>query len=83
MVKFGYHVGQAPQPSPQVPRFSCSHFHNREKSCHLVGNLSWEDIYGHRIGAANMHKDPIHVGSVEPMLGVTTLTMADDVNHTR
>jgi cytochrome P450 len=44
---------------------------------------SWEDIYGHRIGAANMHKDPIHVGSVEPMKGVTTLTMADDVNHTR
>lgn len=30
-----------------------------------------------------MHKDPIHVGSVEPMPGVTTLTMADDVNHTR
>lgn len=44
---------------------------------------SWEDIYGHRIGAANMHKDPIHVGSVEPLPGVTTLTMADDVNHTR
>lgn len=44
---------------------------------------SWEDIYGHRIGAPNMHKDPIHVGSVEPMPGVTTLTMADDVNHTR
>jgi cytochrome P450 len=44
---------------------------------------SWEDIYGHRTGAPNMHKDPIHVGSVEPMQGVTTLTMADDVNHTR
>jgi cytochrome P450 len=44
---------------------------------------AWEDIYGHRIGHANMHKDPIHVGSVEPLAGVTTLTMADDANHAR
>jgi cytochrome P450 len=44
---------------------------------------AWEDIYGHRIGHPNMHKDPIHVGSVEPLVGVTTLTMADDENHAR
>src|ERR1700760_1678673 len=44
---------------------------------------SWEDIYGHRQGLPNMHKDPIHVGSVDPIPGVTTLTMADDANHTR
>jgi cytochrome P450 len=29
------------------------------------------------------HKDPIHVGSVEAVQGVTTLTMADDDNHAR
>lgn len=30
-----------------------------------------------------MHKDPIHVGSVDPIPGSTTLTMADDANHAR
>jgi cytochrome P450 len=44
---------------------------------------AWEDIYGHRPGHPNMHKDPIHVGSVEAVPGVTTLTMADDDNHAR
>ncbi|KAF2095599.1 averantin oxidoreductase, partial [Rhizodiscina lignyota] len=44
---------------------------------------AWEDIYGHRQGHLNMHKDPIHVGSVDPIPGVTTLTMADDANHAR
>ncbi|KAF2841015.1 cytochrome P450 monooxygenase [Patellaria atrata CBS 101060] len=44
---------------------------------------AWEDIYGHRQGLQNMHKDPIHVGSVDPIPGVTTLTMADDANHAR
>jgi len=44
---------------------------------------AWEDIYGHRQGLKNMHKDPIHVGSVDPIPGVTTLTMADDHNHQR
>ncbi|KAK4570488.1 hypothetical protein LTR86_002568 [Recurvomyces mirabilis] len=44
---------------------------------------AWEDIYGHRPGHANMHKDPIHVGSVQAVAGVTTLTMADDDNHAR
>jgi len=47
------------------------------------GAQAWEDIYGHRQGLANMHKDPIHVGSVDPIPGVTTLTMADDANHSR
>jgi len=44
---------------------------------------AWDDIYGHRPGRPNMHKDPIHVGSVDPIPGVTTLTMADDANHAR
>ncbi|KPI40988.1 Isotrichodermin C-15 hydroxylase [Cyphellophora attinorum] len=44
---------------------------------------AWEDIYGHRQGRPNMHKDPIHVGSVDPLPGATTLTMADDDNHAR
>jgi cytochrome P450 len=34
-------------------------------------------------GHANFHKDPIHVGSVQAVAGVTTLTMADDDNHAR
>ncbi|KEF53687.1 uncharacterized protein A1O9_10087 [Exophiala aquamarina CBS 119918] len=44
---------------------------------------AWEDIYGHRQGRPNMHKDPIHVGSVDPLPGASTLTMADDENHAR
>jgi cytochrome P450 len=44
---------------------------------------AWEDIYGHRQGRPNMHKDPIHVGSVDPLPGASTLTMADDDNHAR
>lgn len=30
-----------------------------------------------------MHKSPVHVGSVDNLPGVTTLTMADDDNHAR
>ncbi|KIW44434.1 uncharacterized protein PV06_02905 [Exophiala oligosperma] len=44
---------------------------------------AWEDIYGHRQGHTNMHKSPVHVGSVDNLPGVTTLTMADDDNHAR
>ena len=44
---------------------------------------AWKDIYGSRNGHKNFHKDPIHVGSVEAIPGVTTITMADDVNHAR
>jgi cytochrome P450 len=44
---------------------------------------AWDDIYGHRQGRPNMIKDPIHVGSVDPLPGASTLTMADDENHAR
>ncbi|KAL4738822.1 cytochrome P450 [Aspergillus similis] len=45
---------------------------------------AWEDIYGFKTGGRkNMHKDPIHVGSVDPLPGASTLTMADDENHAR
>ncbi|KAJ4995132.1 Averantin hydroxylase [Colletotrichum sp. SAR 10_66] len=44
---------------------------------------AWKDIYGHRQGHPQFHKDPIHVGSVQDIPGSTTLTMADDTNHTR
>jgi cytochrome P450 len=47
------------------------------------GTQAWEDIYGHRPGHPNMHKDPIHVGSVEAVPGVTTLTMSNDEVHAR
>ncbi|KAF7563220.1 hypothetical protein G7046_g917 [Stylonectria norvegica] len=44
---------------------------------------AWKDIYGHRQGHPQFHKDPIHVGSVQDIPGSTTLTMADDSNHAR
>lgn len=44
---------------------------------------AWEDIYGHRVGMANMDKDPIHVGAVEAIPGATNLTMAPDLHHAR
>ncbi|KAF7533672.1 hypothetical protein G7054_g6888 [Neopestalotiopsis clavispora] len=44
---------------------------------------AWKDIYGHRQGHPQFHKDPIHVGSVQDIPGATTLTMADDANHSR
>ncbi|KAI6778698.1 Isotrichodermin C-15 hydroxylase-like protein [Emericellopsis cladophorae] len=44
---------------------------------------AWKDIYGHRQGHQQFHKDPIHVGSVQDIPGSTTLTMADDENHSR
>ncbi|KIM99956.1 hypothetical protein OIDMADRAFT_104717 [Oidiodendron maius Zn] len=50
---------------------------------HFNSVQAWEDVYGHRPGHPNFHKDPVHVGSVEPVVGVTTLTMADDANHAR
>lgn len=44
----------------------------------------WEDIYGFKKdGRQPMHKDPIHVGSVDPLPGASTLTMSDDINHAR
>ena len=50
---------------------------------HFNSVQAWEDIYGHRPGHPNFHKDPVHVGSVEPVVGVSTLTMSDDANHAR
>lgn len=50
---------------------------------HFNSVQAWDDIYGHRPGHPNFHKDPIHVGSVEPVVGVSTLTMSDDLNHAR
>lgn len=36
---------------------------------------AWKDIYGHRQGHPQFHKDPIHVGAVQDIPGSTTLTM--------
>jgi cytochrome P450 len=44
---------------------------------------AWKDIYGSRPGHANFHKDPIHVGSIQSLPGVSTITMADDATHAR
>jgi hypothetical protein len=44
---------------------------------------AWVDIYGHRQGHQQFHKDPIHVGSVQDIPGSTTLTMAGDDEHAR
>lgn len=44
---------------------------------------AWRDIYGHRQGHPQFHKDPIHVGSVQDIPGSTTLTMAGDEEHAR
>ncbi|KAH8684155.1 averantin oxidoreductase [Ilyonectria robusta] len=44
---------------------------------------AWKDIYGHRQGHPQFHKDPIHVGSVQDIPGSTTLTMAGDSDHSR
>ena len=44
---------------------------------------AWKDIYGHRQGHPQFHKDPIHVGSVQDIPGSTTLTMAGDEEHQR
>jgi hypothetical protein len=42
-----------------------------------------QDIYGSRPGHTNFHKDPIHVGSIQSLPGVTTITMAGDADHAR
>lgn len=44
---------------------------------------AWKDIYGSRPGHQNFHKDPIHVGSIQTLPGVSTITMADDTTHAR
>ncbi|KAF2800224.1 cytochrome P450 [Melanomma pulvis-pyrius CBS 109.77] len=44
---------------------------------------AWKDIYGSRPGHKNFHKDPIHVGSIAAVHGVSTITMANDSDHAR
>ncbi|KAL1890217.1 hypothetical protein Sste5346_008371 [Sporothrix stenoceras] len=44
---------------------------------------AWKDIYGSRPGHLNFHKDPVHVGSIESVPGVSTITMANDADHAR
>lgn len=44
---------------------------------------AWNDIYGHKNGRPDLNKDPIHVGAVDPMPGVSTISMADNANHAR
>ncbi|KAM0331365.1 hypothetical protein ACHAQA_003037 [Verticillium albo-atrum] len=44
---------------------------------------AWKDIYGSRPGHKNFHKDPIHVGSIQSLPGVSTITMAGDADHAR
>lgn len=44
---------------------------------------AWKDIYGSRPGHKNFHKDPIHVGSIAAVKGVSTITMANDIDHAR
>ncbi|KAL2205465.1 averantin oxidoreductase [Sarocladium strictum] len=48
----------------------------------FVDPEAWKDIYGHRQGHPQFHKDR-NVGSVQDIPGSTTLTMADDDNHSR
>ncbi|CAK7224952.1 hypothetical protein SCUCBS95973_005693 [Sporothrix curviconia] len=44
---------------------------------------AWTDVYGHKIGRLDLEKDPIHVGAVDPVPGVSTISMADRDNHAR
>ena len=44
---------------------------------------AWNDIYGHRNGRQDLEKHPIHVGAVDPVPGVSTISMADHDNHAR
>lgn len=44
---------------------------------------AWTDIYGHRNGRPDLPKDPIHVGAVDPIPGVSTISMADTKTHAR
>lgn len=44
---------------------------------------AWQDIYGHRNGRQDLSNHPIHVGSVDPMPSVQTISMADHDNHAR
>jgi cytochrome P450 len=45
--------------------------------------VAWKDIYSSRPGRKNFSKDPIHVGSIQSVPGVSTITMANDADHAR
>ncbi|KAF2836757.1 cytochrome P450 [Patellaria atrata CBS 101060] len=44
---------------------------------------AFTDIYGHKVGRKDLPKDPIHVGAVDPLPGVSTISMADHATHAR
>jgi cytochrome P450 len=44
---------------------------------------AWKDVYGHQPGQPGMLLDPIQVGAVNAIPGVTALTMGDDASHAR
>jgi cytochrome P450 len=44
---------------------------------------AWQDIYGHGNGRQDLNKHPIYVGSVDPIPGVSTISMVDNINHAR
>ena len=46
-------------------------------------STAWQDIYGHRNGRQDLDKHPIHVGAVDPMPGVSTISMARTEEHDR
>ncbi|KAF2808985.1 cytochrome P450 [Mytilinidion resinicola] len=43
--------------------------------------MAWKDIYSSR--PADIRQDPIHVGSIAAVPGVSSITMANDMDHTR
>jgi len=49
----------------------------------FITQQAWTDIYGHRNGRPDLPKDPIHVGAVDPIPGVSTISMADTKTHAR
>ncbi|KAF0327197.1 benzoate 4-monooxygenase cytochrome p450 [Colletotrichum asianum] len=53
------------------------------KELSFDNEAAWKDIYGSQPGHNNFHKDPIHVGSIQSVPGVPTITMANDADHAR
>lgn len=44
---------------------------------------AWEDIYSFKPGDAYMQKDPIHLGSADPLNGFNPITLAKGAEHAR
>ncbi|KND86483.1 Isotrichodermin C-15 hydroxylase [Tolypocladium ophioglossoides CBS 100239] len=45
---------------------------------------AWEDIYGFKAGGqANLPRDPIHLGSADPLNGCYPITLANGADHAR